>query len=367
MEAGKGSFHRTKGKGRMQERRYLFGFGMKAGLLFVLLAIAAATAVFAASRQTSRQKSAKPPAKSAEFTAKPTPARLARGRYLVENVAGCFHCHTVHEYVNGQWIHKHGMLGAGAVFPPGFIPLPPGAQVVASNITPDRETGIGSWTDVDIQRALQKGIAKDGRPLFNLMPYWQYSVFTPEDVKSIIVYLRSIPPVHNALPVTKMPFPVTVDTNKALIPPLPKNASAEVRRGWYLTRVSGCEDCHTPIVKGRMLPSLMFAGGMHFQGPFGNLFSLNITPDDSGIGFMDEAAFTLTLTTGRVNGTGTALNSFMPFDSYRNMKPGDLRAIYAYLHTVPKIRHEIDNTDPPTYCPLDGEKHGLGDSNEKQQ
>ncbi len=335
-------------------------FGIKTGLL-LLLAGAAVTAVFAASRQA--------PAKSAraaaEFTAKPTPARLARGRYLVETVSGCFDCHSVHEYVNGQWIPKPGMTGAGNVFPAGFVALPPGAVVVASNITPDRETGIGSWTDADIRRAIQQGIAKDGHPLFDMMPYWQFRVFTPEDVKSIIVYLRSIPPVHNALPATKLPFPVAVTTNKAIIPPLPKNASAELRRGWMLARVSGCEDCHTPIVRGQRPPSMMFAGGMHFQGPFGSVFSLNITPSASGIGFMSEAMFARTLTTGRVNGTGDQLNPIMPFDSFRNLKPSDIRAIYAYLRTVPKVRHNIDNTDPPTYCPLDGEKHGLGDRNSK--
>jgi hypothetical protein len=257
------------------------------------------------------------------------------------------------------------MLGAGNVFPPGFIPLPPGGQVVAPNITPDRETGIGSWTDAEIDRALQHGISKDGHPLFNLMPYWQYNALTPEDAKSIIVFLRSIPPVHNALPVTKLPFPVTVDMKKDLIPPLPKNASAQIRHGWYLARIAGCEDCHTPIVRGQQPPSMMFAGGMYFQGPFGNVFSLNITPSASGIGFMNEGMFSRTLTTGRVNGTGNKLNPIMPFEAFRNLKPADIRALYAFLRTVPKVRHNIDNSDTATLCPLDGEKHGLGDRNEK--
>jgi hypothetical protein len=341
------------------------GFGTKAGLL-LLLAGAAATAVFAASRQAHPKPAAKPAAKPAEFTAKATPARLARGRYLVETVSGCFDCHSEHEYVNGHWIPKKGMLGAGNVFPPNFIPLPPGAVVVAPNITPDRETGIGTWTDADIERAVQHGIAKGGRPLFNLMPYWQYRAFTPEDMKSIIVYLRTLTPVHNALPITKLPFPVTVDMEEDLVPPLPKNASAQVRHGWLLARVAGCEGCHTPVLaNGQQPPSMMFAGGMHFQGPFGNVFSLNITPDASGISFLNEAMFARTLTTGRVNGTGHQLNPIMPFDSFRNLKPSDIRAIYAYLRTVPKVRHNIDNTDPPTYCPLDGQKHGLGDRNSK--
>jgi hypothetical protein len=338
--------------------------GKKAALL-LLLAGAAVTAVFAtsASRQAHSRRQAKPALAATAFIAKPTPARLAQGRYLVETVSGCFDCHSVHEYVNGQWIPKKGMKGAGNVFPPGFVELPPGAQVVAPNITPDKETGIGTWTDAEIERALQHGVSKDGRPLFDMMPYWQFRAFSPEEIKSIIVYLRSLPPVHNALPQTKIPFPVHVDMHQAIIPPLPKNASALVRRGWLLARVSGCEDCHTAVIRGQRKPSMLFAGGMHFGGPFGSVFSLNITPGASGIGFMNETMFARTLTTGRVNGTGNELNPIMPFDSFRNLKPGDIRALYAYLRTVPKVRHDIDNTDKPTLCPLDGEKHGLGDRN----
>ena len=324
-----------------------------------------ATAVCPSSRPPPPQAPPPPtPARAAkEFTATPTPARLARGRYLVETVSGCFECHSVHEYVNGEWIPKKGMTGAGNVFPPEFVALPPGARMVAANITPDRETGIGSWTDAEIERAVQHGVAKDGRPLFDMMPYWQFRVFTPEDIKSIIVYLRSIPPVHNALPTTTLPFPVHVTMNEAIIPPLPKHASAEVRHGWYLARVAGCEDCHTAVIHGQRTPSMLCAGGMHFGGPFGSVFSLNTPPDASGIGFMNEAMFARTLTTGRVNGTGQNLNPIMPFDSFRNLTPADIHAIYAYLRTVPKVRHNIDNTDPPTLCRMDGEKHGLGDRN----
>lgn len=333
--------------------------------LLLLLAGTVIVAVFGLPRPAKRRPAPRSAPAATKFTAKPTPARLARGHYLVETVSGCFDCHSEHEYVHGQWIPKLGMLGAGNVFPPGFLPLPPGAHVVAPNITPDKQTGIGTWTDAEIERALQHGIAKDGRPLFNLMPYWQYRVFTPEDVKSIIVFLRSLPPVHNALPATKLPFPIRVEMKNDMVPPLPKNASAQVRHGWYLTRVAGCEDCHTAIIHGRQERSMMFAGGMHFKGPFGNVFSLNITPSSSGIGFMNEAMFARTLRTGRVNGTGHKLDPIMPFDSFRHLKSADIRAIYAYLRTVPKVRHDIDNTDPPTYCPLDGEMHGLGDRNVK--
>jgi mono/diheme cytochrome c family protein len=335
-----------------------------AGVLLLIGSGIAAMAVSSSPRSVNRRHAPKHAAKSAVFDAKPTPARLARGRYLVETVGGCFDCHTIHEYVNGQWVPKKGMKGAGQAFPAGFLPLPPGADVVAPNITPDRQTGIGSWTDAEIERAIRHGVAKGGRPLFDLMPYWQFRVLTNEDVKSIIVYLRSLRPVHNALPVTKMPFPVRVNMNDPLVPPLAKNASPLVRRGWYLVRVAGCADCHTPIVKnGSRPPSLLFAGGMRFHGPFGTVFSTNITFDSSGIAFMNEPMFSRTIRTGRVNATGQQLKPPMPFRDFHNLKPADIRAIYAYLRTVPHVRHNIDNTDPPTYCKIDGEMHGLGDRN----
>lgn len=306
----------------------------------LLGALLSGCAAVAAPRRSRPQARPAPPKRMAPavFTARATPTRLAHGRYLVENVASCFDCHSPHEYVNGEWLGKKGMKGAGQIFPSGLIHLPPGSEVVAPNITPDRETGIGSWTDAEIEEAIRGGVAKGGRPLFDLMPYWQFRVLSNEDVKSMIVYLRSLPPVHNALPTTKLPFPIHVDMHDAIVPPLARDASAELRRGWYLVRIAGCEDCHTPVLpNGKRLPSQMFGGGMEFSGPFGVAVSLNITPSAEGIGSWTEAMFSRTLRTGRVDGTGRKLSPIMPFHSYKNLKEADIRAIYAYLRTVPPI------------------------------
>ncbi|HEV2387511.1 MAG TPA: hypothetical protein VGS20_09670 [Candidatus Acidoferrales bacterium] len=330
------------------------------------LALIAGAALLASLTLGGRER---PPAQNraagaAEFTAAATTARLARGRYLVEAVAGCFDCHSEQEYVHGALLIKPGFKGAGHLWAPGEIPLPPGSAVVSPNITPDKETGIGSWTDAQIERAVRRGVANDGRPLFNLMPYWEYRILSDEDMKAIIVYLRSIPAVHRSLPITKLPFPVQVDMNEAIVPPLPKNPSPEVRRGWQLARLAGCADCHTPILAdGSRPPTLLLAGGLRFEGPFGTAFSTNITPDPSGISFMNAAMFVRTLRTGRVNGTGLKLSPVMPVKSYRNMTAADLTAIYAYLRAVKPVHHEIDDVAPATYCKVDKEKHGLGDRN----
>jgi mono/diheme cytochrome c family protein len=175
--------------------------GKKAALL-LLLAGAAVTAVFAtsASRQAHSRRQAKPALAATAFIAKPTPARLAQGRYLVETVSGCFDCHSVHEYVNGQWIPKKGMKGAGNVFPPGFVELPPGAQVVAPNITPDKETGIGTWTKKQIVTALQTGVRPDGRILAPIMPWHAFAHLNKRDANAIADYLKTLKPVSHKVP-----------------------------------------------------------------------------------------------------------------------------------------------------------------------
>ena len=326
-------------EGKVERHRMNSHKGISAGIFLVLTACFATVMPSQLLGQETRQNSTRHNAQ-AVFTATPTPARLARGRYLVETVSGCLDCHSAHEYVNNQWIVKPGMKAAGRIFAPSYLPLPPKSEVVAPNITPDRETGIGSWTDAQIEKAIRHGVAKGGRPLFDLMPYWQFAVLSNEDIRSIIVYLRSLPPVHNALPTTRLPFPVRVDKEPPLVEPLPKDPSLEVRRGWYLTRIAGCSDCHTPLLPhGRRPASLVFAGGMSFHGPFGVAVSLNITPSASGIGSMTEAEFSRTLRTGRVDGTGRTLSPVMPYDRFKNLKEADIRAIYAYLRTVPPVPH----------------------------
>ncbi len=79
---------------------------------------------------------------------------------------------------------------------------------MASNLTPDPETGAGSWTDDQLARAIREGVGHDGRALFPIMPYQRYRNMSDEDLASVVVYLRSLPAVHNRLPATEIIFPV---------------------------------------------------------------------------------------------------------------------------------------------------------------
>src|SRR5271169_4129321 len=136
-----------------------------------------------------------------------TPERLARGRYLVLGVLGCENCHS-----RKDW-SKHGApMLPGTEFAGqdlrGLIIGFPGSPTVP-NITPDRETGGGEWTDDQYARAIREGIKHDGSTLFPMMPYSDYKALSDEDVASVVVYLRSVAPVKNAVPPMLVKFPVS--------------------------------------------------------------------------------------------------------------------------------------------------------------
>jgi hypothetical protein len=107
-----------------------------------------------------------------------------------------------------------------------------------------------------------------------------------------------------------------------------------------------------------------FSGGGEFHNLFDNMkpiHSLNITSDASGIAHYDEAMFIQTIRTGRAG--GRQLNPIMPIENYRGMTDADLKDIFAFLQSVPKVQHRVSNTDAQTKCPLCGRTHGLGELN----
>ena len=295
----------------------------------------------------------------------PTPQRLARGDYLVNSVAFCFHCHTEHDLTNPEFPIIEAKKGAG-----WRMPIPELNHISARNITPDSETGIGNWTDDEIARAIREGVSRDGSALFPVMPYTNFAKMDDEDVKSIVVYLRTIPPVKNKVETRSLPGPLEylVKTMPAPITtPQPSHPSgSDVDRGEYLVTMADCKGCHSIADQGVPIAGMEFGGG----NPFDPLedgktaVSMNITQDPSGIAHYDEALFMQTLRTGRV--PGRMLNHVMPFNFFKNMKDEDLRDIWAFIKSRPPVKHRISNTDPPTLCPVCNQKHGLGELNAKK-
>jgi mono/diheme cytochrome c family protein len=292
---------------------------------------------------------------------KPSAERLARGRYLANAVNGCVFCHSPHDWNSPEAPAIEGKLGAGDVFPMNGLP----GRIVAPNITPDGETGAGTWSDDQFARAIREGISHDGRALFPLMAYENFRTMSDEDLASVVAYLRSLPAVRNSLPRTEIIFPVKYlirsvpePLHTAVAPVTPDTTAAY---GSYLVKISGCADCHTPQRRGQPLPGLAFAGGSEFQGPFGTVTSANITPDASGIGYYDEKLFFQALRTGKVG--ARPLNPIMPWGMLRQQTDNDLHAMFAYLQTLKPVRHRVDNLLPSTFCKICRGNHGAGNEN----
>ena len=291
-----------------------------------------------------------------------TPERLARGKYLTENVLDCFACHSQRDWTKHDAPLIPGTEGGGqAPFPLEGLP----GKVYPPNITSDKETGAGNWTDDQLARAIREGISHDGRALFPMMPYENYRHLSDEDLASVIVYLRSLPPVHRVIPKTELIFPVKYLIRSApqpiTAPVPPPDLSTPVKRGKFLVRVAGCRDCHTPQKNGQPLPGLDLAGGSVMRGPWGYVASSNITPDPSGISYYDEKLFLDVMHTGYVKARKVA--PIMPWWVHRGMTDEDLKAMFAYLRTVPPVKHHVDNTETPTPCKVCGSVHGAGNRN----
>ena len=173
----------------------------------------------------------------------PDAASVDRGRYLTEAVLQCFDCHSERDIHWPGWPPKSGRKGAGRVFGPGLT---------APNITPDRRTGAGTWTDEQLMRAIRQGVGHDGRALSPAMGSAYYRNLTRADANAVVAYLRTIPPVYNSLPRnggSSAPPPQDPGTWPA------PAASTPVALGKYLVTVAGCESCHTPFDGHGLLPS----------------------------------------------------------------------------------------------------------------
>jgi hypothetical protein len=297
-------------------------------------------------------------------TFEPTAARRERGEYLVRTVAGCVYCHSEFDSPTGGLQTRVGSEGGGRAWTAEGMPW-----LVAPNLTPDKETGAGTWSDDTIARAVREGIGHDGRALFPMMPYANFRHMSDEDLASVVVYLRTLKPIRHELPKSAIPFPVSRLINAA---PQPVEGSVSspdlsdtVTRGKYLVTMASCGDCHSPMDdKGQFVPGMAFAGGntLKFDG-HRSAASANLTPSPNGIPYYTEALFLETIRTGRVR--ERPISELMPWSAYRNMTDQDLKAIFAYLKTLEPVDHYVDNTLPPTECARCRLKHGGGSRNKK--
>jgi mono/diheme cytochrome c family protein len=265
---------------------------------------------------------------------------VAKGQYIFAVAGGCA-CHT----------EPKGTPHAGA----RAFPIPFGT-VYSTNLTQDKETGLGTWTDAQIHDAMVKGIRKDGSKILPVMPYEKYSGMAQEDLQAMIAYMRTVKPVKKATPALKswVPFLRTVGTtvylqlfgkfgtSPAQVP------TSGIQRGRYLVdHVAICGDCHTPRnFLGAPSQSLYMAGASEKNGPLGEAVP-NITPDkETGIGDWRRQDIAELLLTGikpdgdNVQGLMSEVIHATPH-GYKDMKKEDALAIADYLQSMPPIKNKV--------------------------
>jgi len=262
---------------------------------------------------------------------------VKKGQYIFALAGGCA-CHT----------DPKGTPHAGG----RAFPIPFGT-IYSTNITPDKETGLGNWTDQQIHDAMVKGIRPDGSRILPVMPYEVYSGMAQEDLKALTAYLRTLKPVKKPTPPlrTWAPFARSLATPLYLkafgrfsIPP-PLAPKAGIERGRYLVdHVSLCGDCHTPRNSIGVPKRALYLAGASAKTGFLGEDVPNITPDkETGIGDWKREDIVEILLTGtkldldNVQG----LMAEVIEHGYKNMTKEDALAIADYLKSLPAIKNKI--------------------------
>ena len=256
---------------------------------------------------------------------------LERGKYLVEGILTCGNCHTPRG-PGGALDTTKRHAGGPQVWETAQYKVRP------SNITPDKETGIGDWTAEQIKAAIRDGRRPSGEQVSPQMPYGFYKIFAPADVDAVVAYLLAQPAIARKVepPVYKVKR-MTVDIPPGAEKPLrDAQLNDPVKRGFYLVTIGHCMECHTPMVDGhRDFKNSLATGGERFEGPWGVTVSRNITSHkERGIGAWTDDEVKRAITRG-LRKDGTKLRPPMGYDWYATMNDADLGAIVSYLRTIP--------------------------------
>ena len=254
--------------------------------------------------------------------------QIERGRYLAV-LSDCASCHTV--------------PGANQPFAGGRAIETPFGNIVAPNITPDPETGIGSWSDEQFDAAVRKGIARNGSHLYPAMPYNAYTKMSRDDVLAIRAYLNTLVPVRNAVEANQLPFPVNIRAamrvwnalyfNEGDYQPNP-HQSTEWNRGAFLVDGPGhCGACHTPKTALGGDKTAQYLEGAYLQG----WSAPDITNNSRlGLGAWSKEDLVASLKSGhnRVTAATGPMGEVVTLSTAFMTDP-DLNAIAAYLKSLP--------------------------------
>jgi len=279
-----------------------------------------------------------------------TPERVARGRYLANQVMSCTYCHSARDWTYFSGAIVEGQLGSGGQVFDETVGFP--GRLIAANLTP---AGLGDWSDGEILRAVTGGLSRDGHALFPVMPYDSYKQLSPEDAEAVVAYLRSLPPVPE--PPTEervLSFPLNFIANAIPAPPAPRDIDPADRfaYGEYLMSLSGCAFCHTPVDERQSaIPGMRLGGGRPWPVNGVDVRSSNISADrETGIGNWSLAQFIERFRryqgpAGRMLASEVGYNTQMPWLLYADLTDADLEAMYTYIMQSPPVPNAVRVVD----------------------
>jgi mono/diheme cytochrome c family protein len=254
--------------------------------------------------------------------------QIVRGEYLAR-AADCIACHTV---------------AGGKPFAGGLPFKLPFGTLYSSNITADKATGIGNYSDDDFVRALHDGIRHDGKRLYPAFPYTSYSQLSRDDALAIKAYLFSLPGVSQPTPQPQLMFPFNqrwamgfwnaVFFRSARFEPVAGKPAAWNSGAYLAIALAHCAECHTPRNIGFALDHRNELGGAVVNG----WQAPNITADrEHGIGAWSDADLYQYLRSGHAHGHGSAAGPMGEAveNSLQYLHPDDLQALITYLRSVP--------------------------------
>ena len=273
---------------------------------------------------------------------------VERGEYLVRGPAACGSCHTpMGPLTNDKNDRRVGPIPGMELA--GQVETEPFGQVTMTNLTPGGP--IASWTDEEVIQAIREGIRPDGSLVGIPMLIPTYRHLSDNDVKSIVLFLRSLPAVENDLPPSKynMPLPKSYGPPVGHVPDISEKNKVEY--GAYLAGpVAHCTLCHTswgeedkeimkffmnpPDYNGLMTLPGLGQGGMVLKGPWGMSIAANITSHPTALGRYNDEEVKKMITQG-IHPSGMKLMPPMPYENYALMTDEDLDALIAYLRTIP--------------------------------
>lgn len=257
------------------------------------------------------------------------PDLVKRGEYLFR-AADCSACHSAPE---------DGKLTGGRPFTLPF------GTIFAVNITPDKQTGIGNYTDAEWLKMLREGVGRGGKHLYPVMPYTAYTLLNDADALAIKAYLFSIQPKNAPAPKNLLRFPFNqrwsmifwnwLNNPDKRFQPVPAR-SEQWNRGAYLTEALGhCSQCHTPRSITYGLSHKAYAGAVQVGWR-----AYNLTSDKRyGLGGWTDEQLTSYLSTGKASGKGAASGPMAEAVEHglRYMTQADITAMVTYLRSLPPI------------------------------